>query len=80
MDLIFMKNGHAVCELIDTFWNVNKGGVAKTTSADIELIDTFWNVNPFSMLLRFPSIFELIATFWNINQQIQYYDIIFLFF
>ena len=31
-------------DLIETLWNVKKGGVGKTTTADADLIETLWNV------------------------------------
>ena len=32
-------------ELIDTWWDVNEGGMLKKIILDFELIDTWWDVN-----------------------------------
>ena len=43
-----------VLVLIDTWWNVNHGGIAGYRSIWFVLIDTWWNVNVYNSFVTFP--------------------------
>ena len=62
--------GHRMSpELIDTWWDVNEGGMLKKIFWTLELIDTWWDVNLPKFSKNCIVTQELIDTWWDVNMR-----------
>ena len=56
-----------ICEIIETYWNVNKEGQKHRANGKAEIIETYWNVNYFYTYFYAFTADEIIETYWNVN-------------